>query len=240
MTDIAIIPARGGSKRIPRKNITGFRGRPMIGWTIEAALASDLFDLVLVSTDDTEIAEIARSEGAEAPFLRTGHADDQTPVSIAVLTALEQAESHYGQSFGTVTQLMPNCPLRGDAEIRDAWTHFKSGTHPFQISASAFGAMTPWWAARLMPDGRPDWLHPDARLRRSQDLDPLYCPTGAIWMASASALRMHRTFYGPGHVLCPISWTAAIDIDDRDDLYLAEALAALKGTHDNGSSGQCA
>ena len=227
MSSIAIIPARGGSKRIPRKNVMPFRGRPMIGWTIEAALESGVFDTVLVSTDDAEIAEIARAEGAEVPFLRNVHADDHSPVSEAIITALQQAERHYGKSFSSVTQLMANCPLRRANEVRAAWAHFEKGTHQFQISAFEFGWMNPWWAARLGSDGQPHWLFPKTRLSRSQDLDLLYCPTGAIWIADARALTSARSFYGPGHVLCPMSWQAAIDIDDHYDLQMAEALAVI-------------
>ena len=227
VSTIAIIPARGGSKRIPRKNIVPFRGRPMIGWTIEAALQSGVFETVLVSTDDADIAEVARTEGAEVPFLRDAHADDQSPVSEAIITALHQAERHYATSFSSVTQLMPNCPLRGAAEIRAAWAHFRQGPHRFQISAFEFGWMNPWWAGRLKPDGQPDWLFPKERMNRSQDLERLYCPTGAIWIAEAAALVAARSFYGPGHVLCPMSWQAAVDIDDYSDLDMAEALAEL-------------
>jgi CMP-N-acetylneuraminic acid synthetase len=227
VTSIAIIPARGGSKRIPRKNIIAFRGRPMIGWTIEAALQSGVFDRVLVSTDDADIAEAARAEGAEVPFLRDAHADDQSPVSDAVITALHQAQRHYATRFDVVAQLMPNCPLRGARDIRAAWAHFRQGGHRFQISAFEFGWMNPWWAARIGPDGQPDWMFPQARLARSQDLDRLFCPTGAIWIADAAALIEARSFYGPGHVLCPMPWQAAVDIDDMQDLHMAEALAGI-------------
>ena len=163
---IAIIPARGGSKRIPRKNIVPFRNRPMISWTISAALESNVFDRVIVSTDDEEIAMLACTEGAEVPFLRTVHADDQSPVSAAVLSALKQAEIHYGQVFETVTQLMPNCPLRGATQIKAAWNNFKKGAHQFQISAFEFGWMNPWWAARMLNNGQPDWLFPETSSAR--------------------------------------------------------------------------
>ncbi|WP_226937407.1 cytidylyltransferase domain-containing protein [Pseudogemmobacter faecipullorum] len=227
MSKIAIIPARGGSKRIPRKNITPFRGRPMISWTIEAALESGIFDRILVSTDDEEIADCARLEGAEVPFLRNTHADDNSPVSEAIITALCQAGEHYGETFDTVVQLMPNCPLRGATEIREAWEQYRQGSHSFQISAFEFGWMNPWWAGRLNADFQPDWLFPEERMRRSQDLDRLYCPTGAIWIADAAALLEARTFYGPGHVLCPMHWQAAVDIDDYNDFDMAEVLAEL-------------
>ena len=227
MSNIAIIPARGGSKRIPRKNILPFRGRPMIGWTIKAALESEIFDTVLVSTDCPEIAEIAVSEGAEVPFLREAHCDDHSSVGEAVASALDQAMRHYDTSFDFVTQLMPNCPLRGVQDIHHAWRFFQEGGHDFQISAFEYGWMNPWWAAKMKADGRPEWIFPDQRVSRSQDLETLYCPTGAIWIAQAAAFMTARTFYGQGHVLCPMSWEASIDIDEDKDLRMAQAVAEL-------------
>lgn len=226
---IAIIPARGGSKRIPRKNVIPFRGRPMIGWTIAAALESELFSQVLVSTDDAEIAEIARQEGASVPFLRDTHADDHSSVSEATLRALAQAETYWQDKFDITVQLMANCPLRGTREIFSAVSAFEAGARDFQVSVFEFGWMNPWWAMRRAPDGRPDWLFPEARTARSQDLERLYCPTGAIWIARSDNLRRAGTFYGPEHVIEPIDWKAAIDIDDVADLRMAEALA-MQGT----------
>lgn len=228
MKSIAIIPARGGSKRLPRKNIRPFMGRPMIHWTIESALQSKLFEIVLVSTDDEEIADYARIAGAEVPFLRKSNADDHSTVSDAVLTALLQAKDFYNCSFDVVAQLMPNCPLRGANEIVAAYTHFENSQHDFQISAFKFGWMNPWWAAKLLPGGQPDWIFPDARLSRSQDLQNLYCPTGAIWIADASRFEQVGTFYGPGHVLFPMDWRAAVDIDDAEDFQMAEVIGNLQ------------
>lgn len=89
---IAVIPARGGSKRIPKKNIVNLNGKPMIAWTIEAALKSKYIDEVLVSTDDEEIAEIGKDYGAKVPFLRNANADDHSPISLATVRALKQWE----------------------------------------------------------------------------------------------------------------------------------------------------
>ena len=228
MKNIAIIPARGGSKRIPRKNIIPFCGRPMISWTIEAALESGVFDVVLVSTDDQEIADISVAEGAEVPFLREFHFDDESSVSEAIITTLSQAESYYGYSFNAVTQLMPNCPLRNAENICSALENFVNGSHKFQISAFEFGWMNPWWAARLAYDGKPEWLFPAAKKSRSQDLEKLFCPTGAIWVAEVGSLRSSQSFYGPDHIFYPIPWKAAVDIDDYEDLQFAEAISSLK------------
>src|SRR5690554_5095321 len=103
---IAIIPARGGSKRIPEKNILEFFGKPMIAWTIQAAKDSGVFDRILVSTDDPKIGEVSKEWGAEVPFLRQEFADDYTPVSEASASALQQAIDYWGEDYSSVTQLM--------------------------------------------------------------------------------------------------------------------------------------
>lgn len=229
---IAIIPARGGSKRIPQKNIVDFFGQPMIAWTIDAALQSGCFTQVLVSTDDAEIAHVSLQHGASVPFLRQQFADDHAPVSQATLTALHQAEAHWQTPFDTAVQLMPNCPLRTAQDIRRALAVFEQAGRTFQISCFKFGWMNPWWAARRLPDGRPIRLFPEAAGTRSQDLEPLYCPTGAIWIARAEALKSERSFYGKGHVFEPLAWTSAVDIDDAEDLQMAKAVRLLQHQED--------
>ncbi|MEJ1932409.1 acylneuraminate cytidylyltransferase family protein [Nostoc sp. NIES-2111] len=221
---IAIIPARGGSKRIPRKNVIDFAGKPMIAWTIDAALSSQQFAQVVVSTDDEEIAGIARACGAAVPFLRSGHADDVAPVSMATLATLEQMDERGYGPFDVVVQLMANCPLRNAGQIRGHLAAFEASGSAFQISCTRFGWLNPWWAFRRTSDGLPAWVFPDAITRRSQDLEPLYCPTGAIWIARVPSLLESRTFYGPGVRFEPLHWTAAIDIDDEDDLAMARVL----------------
>ena len=226
---IAIIPARGGSKRIPRKNIVDFSGKPMIAWTIEAAAQSGLFDSILVSTDDAEIADVSRRFGASVPFLRDEHSDDDASVSLATISALDQMERHVGAKFETVVQLMANCPLRGAADIVAAVDRFRDSGASFQISCVKFGWMNPWWAMRLDDSFRPTPLFPGAWDRRSQDLDPLFFPTGAIWIAKAAALRAAGTFYGEGHVFFPLDWKAGVDIDNAEDLEMAKAAFAMMG-----------
>lgn len=227
---IAIIPARGGSKRIPRKNIIPFAGKPLVAHTIAAALNCGRFDQVVVSTDDEEIADVARKWGAAVPFLRVEHADDHAPVSLAVISALDQAEQHFGQKYERVVQLMANCPLRSADDISTALDHFEDNDLSFQISCFAFGWMNPWWAVELAPGGRPSRLFEDQLSRRSQDLPELFCPTGAIWVAKSAELRAAGTYYGPDHRFLPMSWEAAVDIDDYDDLRMAEAVHAARTT----------
>lgn len=228
---IAIIPARGGSKRIPRKNIADFNGRPMLVWTVQAAIESGCFDRVLVSTDSQEIADIAIAAGASVPFLRDIHGDDHTPVSVATIGALVQAEAHWDEQFGNVVQLMANCPLRTAGDIQQAVDHFHANDGKFQISCFRFGWMNPWWAVSLSRDGEPTKLFPELMTRRSQDLEPLYCPTGAIWVASREDLIRAGTFYGPGHKYFPLAWEAAVDIDDLEDFRMALAVAQFRQEH---------
>lgn len=227
MKRIAIIPARGGSKRIPRKNVIDFDGKPMIAWTIEAALTSQCFDDVLVSTDSEEIAEVSIAAGASAPFLRQENADDAAPSSTATISALKQAESYWHTRFDRVAQLMPNCPLRDAQQIRTAVDHFQAHNLNYQISCFRFGWMNPWWAVKLNADKVPSQFFPQALGKRSQDLEPLYCPTGAIWIAGRDALLEAGTFYGPDHRYLPMDWMAAVDIDDMDDCRMALALAIM-------------
>lgn len=200
----------------------------MIAWTIDAALETELFDRVLVSTDDEKIAEVSRAAGADVPFLRDAHADDHSPVSEATVTALRQAETHWDSSFDTVVQLMANCPLRTATDIRAAVDLFDRGAHNFQISAFQFGWMNPWWAMKRRADGTAERLFDGLEKVRSQDLGALHCPTGAIWIAGAAKLKEERSFYGPDFVLCPLSWESAVDIDDEDDLRMAVATARMQ------------
>ncbi len=227
MQRIAIIPARGGSKRIKGKNIVDFFGKPMIAWTIQAAQESGLFDRILVSTDEERTAEVAIAYGAEVPFLRSEFADDQAPVSLATASALQQATDYWGESYISVTQLMANCPLRNAFDIKQAMFRFEELNRKFQLSCFRYGWMNPWWAVELDPEGRPERLFPAAETHRSQDLPDLFCPTGAIWIASAPELLSARTFYGPGHVFEPLPWQSAVDIDDYDDMEFASAVRQM-------------
>jgi len=225
---IAVILARGGSRRLPRKNILEINGKPMLAWSIEAAVQSGQYDRIVVSTDDQQIAEIGRSFGAEVPFLREEAADDLTPSSEATLAALRQSEEYWGEQYDVVSQLMANCPLRDAEDITGAVQNFINKGAESQICCFRFGWMNPWWAARLDERGRPDYLFPEARVARSQDLPHLYCPSGAIWIANSSVLKSAKTFYIPGHIFHLLSWISAMDIDDAADLEMAQACFLIK------------
>lgn len=224
--NIAVIPARCGSKRIHKKNIIDFFGKPLMCWTIEAALSSGIFDKVLVSTDSEEIASIARNFGAEVPFLRTKYCGDSSLVSSATIGALEQVNDLLHEEYQTVVQLMPNCPLRKKEHITRAYKNFLKTNTSFQISCFKFGWMNPWWAFKLNNKLRASPLFPKAVQKQSQKLPDLYCPTGAIWIANIKALKKYGSFYGKAYTFYPMDWTAAVDIDNMDDIEVARMVFA--------------
>jgi N-acylneuraminate cytidylyltransferase len=223
---LAVIPARGGSRRVPRKNIREMHGRPVLAYSVEAALGSNLFARVVVSTDDAEIADVARSLGADVPFLREASlADDVTPVSRATIDVVDRL-AEGGEAYLEVCQLMPNCPLRTAEDVVASHRQFTGQPAEAQISVARYGWQSPWWALRRAANGTLDPVFPDALQQRSQDLPELFAPTGAIWWARTDALRRAGTFHLPGRTGWEIDWTHAIDIDTEDDWRLAEALMA--------------
>ena len=222
MKTIAIIPARGGSKRIPHKNIMDFMGRPLIAWTIEAAKDSAIFDRIVVSTDDVEIAQVSTQYGIEVPFLRNAATDDIAPVSLATIAAINQAQEYWNEQYDVVIQLMANCPIRGNAEISQSYEHFIGSKVNYQLSCFKFGWMNPWWATKLDENLKPEFIFPEALKKRSQDLPDLFCPTGAIWIGRVKQLMQDQTFYGNGHTFYPIDWKAAVDIDNYEDVEFAQ------------------
>ncbi|TDE51304.1 cytidylyltransferase domain-containing protein [Flavobacterium sp. GT3P67] len=228
MKIIAVIPARGGSKRIPKKNIIDFMGKPILAWTIEAARKSKIFDRIILSTDSEDIASVGREFGIDVPFLRTDKSDDISPVTEATIVAVKQAERFYNEKYDVVVQLMANAPLRNENDIKNHFNFFIDSKSDFQISSFKFGWMNPWWSFKLNQDGTSEWMLKEGINKRSQDLEDLYCPTGVIWIAKVDKLIESNTFYGPGYKFCEIDWKHAVDIDNYEDLEFAKALFMLK------------
>ncbi|WPY99713.1 acylneuraminate cytidylyltransferase family protein [Christiangramia sp. OXR-203] len=225
---IAVIPARGGSKRIPKKNIIEICGKPMLAWTIEAALQSKYIDEVLLSTDDEEIAEVGRKFGAKVPFLRDTNADDHSPISLATIRAVSQWEEGGHGEPEIVIQLMANCPIRDSEDIDAAIENFVDKGIQYQISCFKYGWMNPWWAHKLESKGKATPVFKnEERIKRSQDQPDLYCPTGAIWIANRESLLHANSFYGPEYSFYPMHWIKAIDIDEYEDLEMAEYFLKL-------------
>jgi pseudaminic acid cytidylyltransferase len=229
-TLIAVIPARGGSKRIPGKNIRCFAGKPIIAYTIAAARESGLFEHVVVSTDCEEIAQVALKFGAEAPFLRDESlADDFTPVSSATLDVLCRLDSA-GDKFDSVAQLMANCPLRTAADVRDSFRQFQTTGTDSQISVVRYGWQNPWWAMRQNERHELEPVFKEQATARSQDLPELFCPTGAIWWARAGTLRRTKTFHVENKTGWELPWQRGIDIDTFEDWAMAEILLKLSSS----------
>jgi pseudaminic acid cytidylyltransferase len=225
--NLAVIPARGGSKRIPRKNIKPLHGKPMIAYTIEAALQSGVFEKVVVSTDDAEIAEISKHYGAKVPFIRGATlADDHTPASLVTLDALEKLEAD-GSKYYYVSQLMPNCPLRTSEDIQQSFEQLTRTNADTQLSVNRFGWLNPWWAFKMEKEKVLEPLFPEAFKTRSQDLPTLYALTGALWWAKADVLRRERTFHTTTRTGFELSWHHALDIDEDEDWKMAEVLLGL-------------
>lgn len=212
---LAVIPARGGSKRLPKKNIIDFNGKPMIVWTIESARKTNLFADIIVSTDDNEIANISKKHGANI-HERNKFFDDYSTVSDVVCNVLEENTKNYD----IVVMLMANCPIRDDKDIIESVDNFLEKENSFQISCFKYGWMNPWWAHTIDTKQKATPIF-DVMTKRSQDLKELYCPTGAIWIAKTEDLLTSKTFYGKGYTMYPINWKKSLDIDDKDDLEMA-------------------
>lgn len=226
MTDaIAIIPARGGSKRIPRKNIKPFAGRPAIGWPIAAAQASGLFARIVVTTDDPEIAEAARALGAEVPFLRDpALSDDHTGTTEVIRDAVTRlglpADTPVCCIYATALLLDPEALQEGAERFRTGAT--------WVLSVGRYA--TPIERAYRLRDGtlRPD--RPEAMPMRSQDLEPAYFDVGQFYWASAATWADPTARVWDGAAGVEIPPERAVDIDTPDDWVRAEQMfAALKG-----------
>lgn len=232
---IAVIPARGGSKRIAKKNLKPMEGKPLIAYSIEAARQSGVFERIVVSTDCPEIAEIAQQFGAQVPFLRDASiADDITPVSAATVDVLLRLDPT-GEKYAHVCQLMPSCLLRTAGDIADSYRQFVDTGAESQLSVVRYGWQNPWWAMRRDEAFRLDPVFKEFITMRSQDLPELFCPTGAVWWARADALRREGSYHVATRTGWEIPWQRGVDIDTDDDWAMAEVLfrlGRLEGIHE--------
>lgn len=219
MKILAIIPARGGSKGIPRKNIKPIAGKPLIAWTIEAALRSRVLDKVVVSTDDDEIADVARNWGAQVPFMRPAElAQDDTPGIEPVLHALEQLPG-----YDAVMLLQPTSPLRSTEDIDSSIALAQRLGAPSIVSVTEAN-MHPNWMYRL-DDGQR--LHPlvdEPPILRRQDLPTVYALNGAIYYSRIDRLKENRSFSVNGTSAYIMPAIRSIDIDELIDWKFAELL----------------
>ena len=221
---LCVIPARGGSKRIPRKNIREFCGKPMIAWSIEAALASGCFDQVIVSTDDEEIASIAESFGAEVPFRRPADlADDHTATRPVVIHAIRETEKHFGRTE-YVCVIYPTAPLIQVADLQRGLEHLIAAKADFAFSVTSY-AYPIQRALRLTSSGGVSMFQPQHRQTRSQDLEPAYHDAGQFYWGRAEAfLEGRQTFSGASVPIILPRWRV-VDIDTEEDWRQAELLS---------------
>lgn len=228
---IALIPARGGSKGIPRKNLALLDGRPLIAWTIESALESGAFERLIVSTDDSEIAEVARREGADVPFLRPAEfAGDVAPAIGVIRHALDALGLGLSDSSSSVTYLQPTSPFRTAAQLREAVELFKEQQPDTLVSVQRVPHnMVP--GAQMVPvgEGYPLWLEsPAGQVLRRQEKAVTYARNGpAILIVSARDVLEHGQLYGERVLGYEMDRLSSLDIDDPLDLDMARALAPL-------------
>lgn len=220
MGAIAIITARGGSKRIPRKNIKEFLGKPILAYSIEAARECGLFERVMVSTEDTEIAEIAKSYGAEVPFYRSENtAGDFATTNDVLLEVLEEYEKR-GENFELACCLYPTAPFVTAEKLNRAAEMLLASDADTLIPVVAFSY--PPQRAMIMKEGRLVFEYPQYLDSRSQDLEPHYHDAGQFYVFRTEAFRKNRKLMVGNILPFVVSETEVQDIDNESDWEIAE------------------
>jgi len=226
--NIAIIPARGGSKRIPRKNVRPFCGRPMIAWPIEAACGSELFDHVIVSTDDTEIAETAREVGAEVPFMRPAELADDNTGTIPVMAHATSWAQEQGWPVESVCCIYPTAPMISLDDLAEGLRLLGQGSHDFVFSATDYAA--PIFRAFIQPEGGGvEMVFPEHFRSRSQDLPRALHDAAQFYWGRPEAWLTAKTLFGPRATALLIPRWRVQDIDTPEDWHRAEALFRALG-----------
>ena len=223
---IAVIPARGGSKRIPRKNIKDFCGKPMIVWSIEAAKASGSFDHIIVSTDDNEIAELAKKHGAEVPFIRPAElSDDYVGTGDVVKHAVEWAIKNIGKPefictiYATAPFIKPTDILKGLNSLVE-----NNSQIAFAVTSFSFPIQR---AIKINKNGRVEMFQPENFMVRSQDLEPAYHDAGQFYWATTDAVLNDVLAFSKEAVPVILPRHRVQDIDTYEDWGRAELLFQL-------------
>jgi len=225
---LAVIPARGGSKRIPRKNIRLFADTPIIGYSIRAALVSGLFDEVIVSTDDDEIACVARSLGAAVPFVRPRSlADDHTGTNAVVKHALDWYQ-RAGRPADYACCIYATAPFMQPRFLREGFCLLGDSVSDFVFSVTSFGFPVQR-ALTLLSDGSVSPMHPEHAMTRSQDLPHAFHDAGQFYWGRAQAFLDDVTLYSPASMALVLPRHLVQDIDTPEDWMRAEFMyQALK------------
>ena len=217
---IAVIPARGGSKRIPRKNIKQFCGKPMIAWAITAAKESGLFSHIVVSTDDEETAALARRWGAATPFVRPAQlADDHTPTVPVIAHAVQSCRSQ-GWEADSVCCIYPCSPFLQAGDLVAALDMLETSNALFVYPVTEY-AHPIQRAMRRLSNGQMQFVSPQHELVRTQDLEPTYHDAGQFYWGQAAAWLEHKKMHTDGLGMPIPSWRV-VDIDTNDDWVRAE------------------
>ncbi|AWL01242.1 pseudaminic acid cytidylyltransferase [Stutzerimonas stutzeri] len=220
---LAIIPARGGSKRIPRKNIKPFCGKPMIAWSIEAALQSGCFDRVVVSTDDTEIAEVARQHGADVPFMRPAELSDDHTGTIPVIRHAIEWFTQQGRTVGQVCCLYATAPFVTAEDLNRGMQVLQGGDcdYAFSVTSYAFPIQR---AIRINGQGRVEMFNPENFNTRSQDLEEAFHDAGQFYWGRADAWLQGKQIFSPDALPVLLPRHRVQDIDTPEDWARAEWL----------------
>lgn len=220
MKKIAIIPARGGSKRIPRKNIKSFLGKPIIAYSIETALNSNVFDEVMVSTDDVEIAEIAKKYGAKVPFYRSLEMSSDTATTTSVLIEVLDEYKKLGQEFEYCACIYPCAPFISTQKLIEGMELLvKSGVDSV-LPVVKFSY--PPQRCLVIKDKKVQMLHPENYNLRSQDFEPYYHDAGQFYCLKSSSLIKEKKLYCENTVPIELPESEVQDIDNEEDWKIAE------------------
>ena len=217
---LAVITARGGSKRIPRKNIREFCGKPILAYSVEAALQSEVFDKVMVSTDDPEIARIAEQYGAEVPFFRSEKtANDYATTNDVLLEVLDELEKR-GERYEFTCCLYPTAPFVTPEKLKSAVARLLASDADTLIPVTAFSY--PPQRAMIVRDERLVFEYPQYLDSRSQDLEPHYHDVGQFYVFRTEAFRRNRRLMVGNILPMVIPETEVQDIDNLTDWEIAE------------------
>lgn len=220
MKSVAIITARGGSKRIPRKNIKPFLGKPILEYSIQAALQADMFHEVMVSTDDEEIAEVARKAGAKVPFMRSEKTANDFATTADVIEEVLDSYERIGMQFGKVCCIYPTAPFVTPYAIKTAMMLLEQEKADACIPVVRFSF--PPQRCVTIKEGRltPKW--PEYMGMRSQDLEPLYHDCGQFYCLNVDSFRKQKAIWMENVVPFIQEEINVQDIDTLDDWKIAE------------------
>lgn len=221
--NVAIIPARGGSKRIPRKNIKEFCGKPMIAWSIEAAQKSGVFDRIIVSTDDEEIAEIAREYGAEVPFMRPDELSNDYAGTIPVIRHATDWLVNHGCKVDFVCCIYATAPfIRAEDIVNGLGTlHAQHGDYAFTVSRFPYPIQR---ALKVSDDQRISMFSPDMFYVRSQDLEESWHDAGQFYWGTSLAWLNEKPIFSANSYSIELPRERVQDIDTPEDWRVAEWL----------------